>query len=177
MTEEGGITVHGGQVMINIHFLMHYHPQLIDNFPLALVTSLDGDPEVYAIPTITKPLEKSGVKSSRIGDALLISGSDLVELEESYGVFQGFDEVWLFRQHPMSYDPPGALIVGPADLRPRMPSAAPPDDLREGVPPAAEEWMLDSGCVLGLGDGTGLNYVTINRDIADYLEEASREAD
>jgi hypothetical protein len=53
-----------------------------------------------------------------------------------------------------------------------------PDDLwivaplkiLDEFPAGLDSWMTNSGCVLGLGDGIGLNYVTTSIEIASAIE-------
>ena len=151
------IPLYSGWVEANIHLLLHDHPQLIGNFPWALVTSLDSSLDIPAMPSVQKALEKTATKSFELGKSLVVSGSDLVEMETSYELFFGFDELWLFREYPIQLDLPGAWIVAPRDLS-------------EGIPSQVEEWTLESRCVLGLGDGIGLNYITVDEEIAAQLE-------
>jgi hypothetical protein len=41
-----------------------------------------------------------------------------------------------------------------------------PCDLSEGVPSEVADWMWRSGRIVGLGDGEGLNYVTVDERLA-----------
>jgi len=63
------------------------------------------------------------------------------------GVFFHFDEVWLCDRPPAQAPPAPASIVCPVRLD------------EEALPRAVAEWMHASGCLAGLGDGDGLNYV------------------
>jgi hypothetical protein len=58
----------------------------------------------------------------------------------------------------MGPKPEGVRIVAPCDLG-------------EGVPNEVADWMWRSGCVVGLGDGEGLNYVTFDEGVARQLSE------
>jgi hypothetical protein len=66
--------------------------------------------------------------------------------------------VWLSGEAPLGPKPEGVSIVAPRNLS-------------DEVPNEVAEWMYRSGCVVGLGDGEGLNYVTIDEDVARQLSE------
>ena len=42
-------------------------------------------------------------------------------------------------------------------------------DFNEGTPLGLEEWMVDCGCLLVLGDGAGLNFATLDGGLAERL--------
>jgi hypothetical protein len=46
-----------------------------------------------------------------------------------------------------------------------------PYNLSEEVPTEVVNWIYRSGCIVGLGDGDGLNYVTVNERVARQLSE------
>jgi hypothetical protein len=58
----------------------------------------------------------------------------------------------------MGPKPEGVRIVAPCDLS-------------EEVPTEVADWMWRSGCIAGLGDGVGLNYVTVDERVARLLSE------
>ena len=97
-------------------------------------------------------------KERHFGSGVLLSGQQTVSLAREYLLFTHFDEVWLFREAPMEPKPEGVSIVAPYNLS-------------EVVPSEVADWMWRSGCVVGLGDGEGLNYVTVDEGVARQLSE------
>jgi hypothetical protein len=91
-----------------------------------------------------------------VGSGVLLSGKQLVMLVRKYLLLTHFDEVWLFREAPMGPKPEVVSIVAPYNLS-------------EGVPTEVADWMWRSGCVVGLGGGDGLNYVTVDESVARQL--------
>ena len=49
-------------------------------------------------------------------------------------------------------------------------------DFNDSSPLGLEEWMFDSGCVLALGDGRGLNFATLDVELATRLRARFRPA-
>jgi hypothetical protein len=93
-----------------------------------------------------------------VGSGVLLSGRQTVLLARKYLLFTHFDEFWLFREVPIEPKPEGVRIVAPYNLG-------------EEVPPEVANWMYRSGCIVGLGDGDGLNYVTVDERVARRLSE------
>ena len=42
-------------------------------------------------------------------------------------------------------------------------------NFNEGTPLGLEEWLIDTGCMLALGDGAGLNFATLESGLAEKL--------
>jgi hypothetical protein len=93
-----------------------------------------------------------------VGSGVLLSGQQTIMLTRRYLLFTHFDEVWLFDEVPIEPKPERASIVAPYDLG-------------EEVPTEVADWMQHSGCIVGLGDGFGLNYVTVDEGVARLLSE------
>ncbi|WP_074304455.1 hypothetical protein [Singulisphaera sp. GP187] len=72
-------------------------------------------------------------------------------------LFFGFDEAWFFGSKPPSIKPCDIYIVEPCPI----------DHLESSL---VCDWMQQSGCILGLGDGLELNYVTTDAMIAHFME-------
>lgn len=75
--------------------------------------------------------------------------------------FAGFDEVWVFAGAP------AADVVEPETIG--LTSETPVEPA-----PALSGWFEETGCLLGLGDGDGLNYATPSRALAAALEGGAR---
>ena len=137
--------------------LVEEHPEFVESFPFALVTSLDSSPPT-SLPNVRRALAEHVDEFQEVGSGVLLSGEQLILLARKYLLFTHFDEMWLFREAPMVSKPQEVSIVAPCDLS-------------EEVPPEVADWMWRSGCVVGLGDGDGLNYVAVDERIARLLSE------
>ena len=137
--------------------LVEEHPGFIESFPFALITSLDSSPPT-SLTNVRQALNEHIDEFREVGSGILLSGRQTVLLVRRYLLFTHFDEVWLYREAPMEPKPEGIRIVAPYDLS-------------EGVPTEVANWMYRSGCVVGLGDGDGLNYVTVDEHVSLQLSE------
>jgi Iap family predicted aminopeptidase len=93
-----------------------------------------------------------------VGSGVLLSGQQTVLLAPKYSLFIHFDEAWLYREAPMEPETRWITIVAPYNLS-------------EEVPTEVVNWIYRSGCIVGLGDGDGLNYVTVDERVARQLSE------
>jgi hypothetical protein len=132
-------------------------PEVIESFPFALITSLDSSPPT-SLTNVRRALKEHVDKFREVGSGVLLSGQQTIILARKYLLFTHFDEVWLFREAPMDPKPEGVRIVAPCNLS-------------EEVPTEVANWMYRSGCIVGLGDGDGLNYVTVDEGVARQLSE------
>lgn len=75
-------------------------------------------------------------------------------LIEEHGFFNGFDEIWFMPDPPKMGKPETLRITSDLGF--------------EADPPAGlSAWMQETECLLGLGDGDGLNFATFDPKIAD----------
>lgn len=116
----------------------------------ALVTSLDSATDLHSVSE--KGVFCSEYKASFLGGSILLSGRELVRAAEELRLFNGFDEVWWFNQPPEKAKPGNVWITAPVDLS-------------KGIPKDVSDWVMSSHCILGLGDGIGLNCITDRRDL------------
>ena len=137
--------------------LVAERPEFIESFPFVLITSLDSSPPT-SLTNVQRALVEYVDQFREVGSGFLLSGQQTVLLARKYLLFTHFDEVWLFREAPMEPKPEEVSIVALYDLS-------------EEVPPEVADWMWRSGCVVGLGDGDGLNYVAVDERIARLLSE------
>ena len=147
----------GNKKDFHIADLVEEHPGFIESFPFALITSLDSSPPT-SLANVRQALKEHVDEFREVGSGILLSGQQAVLLARRYLLFTHFDEVWLCREAPMEPKPEGVRIVAPCNLS-------------EVVPSEVADWMWRSGCVVGLGDGEGLNYVTVDEGVARQLSE------
>ncbi len=115
--------------------------------------------------TIAKKIVELEDSCSFLGSSLLVGDSRIGDVAQRNNLFTHFDEIWLYKEHPVVDKPTGVSIVSPLELSTDAPSI----DLLE--------WFDASGCVLGLGDGIGMNYVTTSKEIVQSLSMRQREFD
>jgi hypothetical protein len=137
--------------------LVEEHPEFIESFPFVLITSLDSSPPT-SLRNVRRALAEHVDEFREVGSGILLSGQQTIMLTRRYLLFTHFDEVWLFDEVPIEPKPERASIVSPYDLG-------------EEVPTEVADWMQHSGCSVGLGDGIGLNYVTVDEGVARLLSE------
>ena len=129
------------------------YPGLFDSFPWVLITSLDS----------LRDLEKDsmvqgiGLPHRFLGGGLIVDGKSLRQLQLMNGMFSGFDELWCYKGDVAIPKPREIRLVGPLEIK-------------TNIPDSVRGWMQQSHCVLGMGDGVGLNYVTSDLGIAKLLE-------
>jgi hypothetical protein len=118
----------------------------------ALVTCLDSSTDIKHMikkSSALKPLEKEG---KIVGKSLLIETKKLLDAERNRRIFFGFDEIWFSSAPALIPKPPDFWLNVPAELVRQMPNTL-------------IRWMRNGNYSLGLGDGTGLNYVAKVRSV------------
>ena len=140
----------------SIHrFLDDMGPPL-SSMKYTLITCLDSSFDVSSmLPTseTLRPLKELAVTK---GNGILVSTKKLLAAERSGRIFHGFDEVWFVSSQDVAAKPKRICISGPTTL-----TADPPQE--------TVKWMERNGCSLGLGDGSGLNFIAKLRGVAKYL--------
>jgi hypothetical protein len=118
----------------------------LSRFGQVLITSLDSSRDLAEMEFGEK-IRRFDPSCAFLGAGVAVPGRLIKSIEESLGLFFGFDEVWCFDDRVPHGKPPSVSIVAPLNF------------VEEGVSPELVEWMRASGCALGLGDGFGLNFV------------------
>lgn len=150
-----------GHLETDIGRLIHDDANLLGRYHSVLLTTLDSQWDLAQSPICGRIIE-AVPDSEQLGSGIVIPGSSLQGVAEDLGLFVGFDELWCFEAVPRLPKPEDLSIVPPI------------------VPGRAElarlsAWFEASGCVLGVGDGVGLNYVTCDAALARALERAAPE--
>lgn len=126
------------------------------SFAYAMVTVIDSDPRVARLPSIATLLRAQRKGVSILDRSIVVPRLTLLELVREWDLFNGFDEVWFFESVPLLPRPADVVITADVSMKTR--------DLGH-----VAAWMEASGARLGLGDGEGVNYATIDPDIAEHL--------
>jgi hypothetical protein len=119
-----------------------------------LLSTIDSSPRVSEMADLRSVLRAMDASFDELGRGIVIDGSTLLSLVGKHDFLHGFDEVWLFTEKP-SEDKPEAIPLT-SDVH-----------LQEQPSDAVANWMQRCGCIAGLGDGDGLNFVTLRPSIAE----------
>jgi hypothetical protein len=133
--------------------------ELLPDYELAAITVLDGAERPAEWPTVRRRLRAEGIRASEHGGVLLLAPGEL-DRASSVGMLgggSGADELYLMREWDDEFEAFAQRIT--SDLQ----------DFNDGTPLGLEEWMDLSGCLLALGDGSGLNFATLDADLAERL--------
>lgn len=136
-------------------FLEH-NRRSIATLPMVLVSSIDSESAVSEMPWVKRQLDRDACWAVST-NPLIVSGDRLLTAAQQDNIFNGFDEIWVPNELPVSGPPMEANLVAP-----RMFDVTLPVEVRE--------WMRTSGWRLGLGDGDGLNYVVSDLTLARQLD-------
>lgn len=120
-----------------------------------LLSMIDSSPDVDAMISLIPRLRSSGQVYAVVDHDVAIGMAALVDLVNDE-FFTGFDEMWILSGVPERGKPQDIRIT----------SDRPLSALSEGL----TDWMTASGCFVGLGDGIGLNFVTVDERLAMRLK-------
>ena len=130
--------------------------ELMPDFELAAIPVLDGQERPAEWPTVRRRLRAEGIRVVEHRGVLLLAPGELDQFG-SVGLFTGNDELLLVAEWNDEFESfPGRLTTESHDFG-------------EATPLGLEEWMMDAGCVLALGDGHGLNFATLDAELGARL--------
>ena len=130
--------------------------EMLPAFELAAVPVLDGTDRPGEWPAVRRRLRAEGIRCAQSRGVLLLPPGELDQCA-SVGLFRGFDELYLCTEWNEDFEAFPARIT--SDL----------SDFHSATPLGLEDWMLEAGCVLALGDGAGLNFATPDAALAARL--------
>jgi hypothetical protein len=129
---------------------------LLPDFQLAAIAVLDGNERPGEVPTIRRRLRAEGIRCMVHRGALLLEPGEL-ERASSVGLLGSQAEVYLVAEWNDEFEVfPGRISTEVVDFD-------------ETTPLGLEEWMLDSGCLLALGEGHGVNFAALDPELAKKL--------
>ena len=128
----------------------------LPHFELAAVTVLDALERPGELPAVRRRLRSEGIRASEHRGALLLQPGDLEHFSR-VGLLSGNDELFLCADWNDEFEPfPGRVTSDHINFN-------------DSTPLGLEEWMIDAGCLIALGDGPGLNFATPDSELADRL--------
>jgi hypothetical protein len=129
---------------------------LLPHFELAAIPVLDGTERPLEYPIVKRRLRAEGIRVTGHRGVILLPPGELDRMS-SVGLLGGHDELYLCREWNDEFESfPGRIT---SDLV----------DFEETTPLGLEEWLVDAGCLLAVGDGAGLNFATLESSLADRL--------
>ncbi|EKD26011.1 MAG: hypothetical protein ACD_79C01405G0003 [uncultured bacterium] len=145
-----------GNIQNSISKLIYKKQPVIQNYPYALITSIDSCYQINKLLFYPKLKELDLRLCNIISEQLLLLTNDLILIHERFNIFNGFDEIWFFSDLPKNPVPKTFTITGPTDVELLVHSNI-------------LEWMIANNCKLGIGDGIGLNYISIDSNTVKIL--------
>jgi len=146
-----------GSVQSSLGQLIHDEFAVLKALPFVLLCSIDSEIALSSAPIGRRILDKYPA-CKFLGAGIVVPNALL--FDNSLNLFHGFDEAWFFSKEPLVQKPSDGWLVGPLDL-----------NLKQ-LPPSLLPWIASSCCKLGLGDGTVLNFVTGDEEIARAIDQA-----
>ena len=155
--------IHFGRLTGTVADVLDAGLELLPDFELAAIPVLDGTDRPGEWPAMRRRLRAEGIRCAQHRGVLLLPPGELDQCA-SVGLFRGIDEIYLCAEWNDEFEAfPGRITT---DL----------SDFSEATPLGLEDWMLDAGCLLALGDGDGLNFATLDPEIAERLRARFRPA-
>jgi hypothetical protein len=136
---------------------------LLPPFELAALAMLEGTEHPAEWPTIRRRLRAEGIRHVGHRGALLLPPGELDRLS-SVGLLSGQEELYLAPEWDEEFE------IFPGRISPDL------VDFEETTPLGLEEWIVGSGCLLALGDGQGLNFATLDTELAERLRSRFPQA-
>ena len=152
-----------GRLVATISDVLDAGIELVPHFELATIPVLDGAERPAEWPIVRRRLRAEGVRVRQHRGVFFVEPGDL-DVLSSVGLFHGVDELFLCADWDDELEPfPGRVS---SDMH----------DFNEVTPLGLEEWMVDVGCLLALGQADGLNYATLDAELARRLRAQFRTA-
>jgi len=146
-----------GNIDYSIAMFIDKDFEVLSQFPYSIISSIDSNRNPIDLIT-DKEIAKTISNFKDISKQLSILTKDLKKLLQEFDLFNGFDEIWFFSEIPKNPIPQAFWITGPREIQTDFPTGL-------------LEWMEINHCGLGLGDGIGMNYVTIYSNISEYMNK------
>ncbi len=134
---------------------------LVPHFELAAIPVLNGNERPALWPEVRRRMRAEGIRSERHRGVILLPPGELDHFI-SIGMLEGGDELYLCSEWNEEFETfPGRIT---RDI----------SQFEVVTPLGLEEWMVDVGCILALGDGDRLNFATLDLDLSAKLQAQFR---
>jgi hypothetical protein len=144
------------QAQSDIEWIGLRYPHILLDRKYAYISCIDSTRDMTSLPLLLASLRRRNRNVETGSRGLWLDASTVLDLATAdRTVFNGFDEVWLFDAKAQVQLPEGMSIT----------SECPITEYPDEAIAAVSRWMELSGCVLGIGDGAGLNYITTDKSI------------
>lgn len=150
-----GLLRTGFVVPLDLRSVLTQDPPFVAAARFCLVAEIDSTDDVAGLQSLHRFLTGAGHDYRALGKGIVTDTAALSSLLGDDNYFTGFDEIWLFREEP---------------------AAAKPEELSLTTVPLAwtkfklaAEWMAETNCIVGLGDGDGLAWVTNEAAVAGWI--------
>jgi len=130
--------------------------ELLPHFEMAAIPLLDGMERPGEEPPVRRRLRAEGVRVAEHRGVLLLEPGELDKMS-STGFLTGSDEIYFLSEWNDEFE------AFPGRITPDV------QDFDEASPLGLEEWMMDVGCLLAIGDGRGVNYATLSSALHERL--------
>ena len=148
--------MHHGRLDGSVAAVVEAGLELMPDFGLAAIPLLDGQERPAEWPTVRRRVRAEGIRVVEHRGVLLLAPGELDQFG-SVGLFTGNDELLLVAEWNDEFESfPGRLTTESHNFN-------------ETSPLGLEEWMMDAGCLLALGDGHGLNFATLDAELGARL--------
>ncbi len=129
---------------------------LLPHFEMAAVPLLNGIERPAEWPEVRRRLRSEGIRYKSHRGVILLEPGELDQFS-SVGIFEGGDELFLLAEWNEEFEAfPGRITTEAQHFN-------------VASPLGLEEWMVDTGCLLALGDGEALNFATLDSTIDQKL--------
>jgi len=148
--------LHHGCLKASITDVLDAGVDLLPHFELAAISLLDAQERPAEVPAIRRRLRAEGFRVREHRGVLLLEPGEMDQFS-ALGLLGGNDELALCSEWDDEFEAfPGRI-------------ASDSQDFSVVTPLGLEEWMVDSECLLVLGDGFGLNFATLDPELAQRL--------
>jgi hypothetical protein len=148
--------LHHGRLRGSVSDVVDAGVDLLPHFEMAVVPVLDNAERPGEWPAVRRRLRAEGIRVEQHRGVLLMTPGELDRFS-AVGFFNGTDELYLCSEWNEEFEAfPGRIT---SDVT----------NFSEATPLGLEEWMMDIGCLLVVGDGDGLNFATLDGEIAERL--------
>ena len=140
-----------------LSFIATAKPDMFKAFSFAYITCLDSNRNNLSIsPDFMRVVQTKQIPFHQLGGGIIVTGPEYVSIATQTDLFQGFDEVW-FSNHFFTTAHVNEYAQTDWDL------------LAKSGDSALLFWMYSSSVVLGVRDGTDLQFVTTSVEVVGEL--------